>query len=131
MRLEITNDTTNVVTWKIWVLNNDTLGNPSAQPIVLDGGTIPFDTWTTFVVMLIPDYTGDGQIKVWENGTQVIAWIGKVGYDPSTIVISAKKKAKASGWKMMAREQDDESGMGKLAVHSSAQVAQRGPQAVQ
>ena len=85
VRLEITNDTTNVVTWKIWVLNNDTLGNPSAQPIVLNGATIPFDTWTTFVVMLIPDYTGNGQIKVWENGTQVITWTGKVGYDPSTI----------------------------------------------
>ena len=85
VRIEITNDTTNVVTWKVWVLNNDTLGNPSAEPIVIDGGTIPFDTWTTFVVMLIPDYTGSGQIKVWQNGTQVIDWTGKVGYDPSTI----------------------------------------------
>lgn len=85
VRLEITNDTTDVVTWKIYILNNDTLGNPSATPIVLNGGTIPFDTWTPFVIMLIPDFNGNGQIKVWQNGIQVIAWTGKVGYDPSTI----------------------------------------------
>lgn len=85
VRIEITNDTTDQVTWKLWILNNDTLGNPSATPIVVDGGTIPFDTWSTFVVMLIPDYTGNGQIKVWQDGTQVIYWTGKVGYDPSTI----------------------------------------------
>jgi hypothetical protein len=66
-------------------LDNDTLGNPSSTPIVVDGGTVPFNTWTNFVVMLIPDYNGNGQIKVWQNGTQVIAWTGKVGYDPSTI----------------------------------------------
>jgi len=85
VRIEITNDTTNVVTWKIWILNDDTQGNPSSTPIVVSGGTIPFDTWNTFVVMLIPDYSGNGQIKVWQNGTQVITWTGKVGYDPSTI----------------------------------------------
>ena len=85
VRIEITNDTADVVTWKLWILNNDTLGNPSSVPIEIYGGTIPFDTWTKFVVMLIPDYTGNGQIKVWQDGTQVIAWTGKVGYDPSTL----------------------------------------------
>jgi hypothetical protein len=85
VRIAITNDTTSVVTFRVWVLNNDTLGNPSSVPIDIGGGTIPFDTWTTFVVMLIPDYTGSGQIKVWLNGTQIIYWTGKVGYDPSTI----------------------------------------------
>jgi hypothetical protein len=84
VRIEITNDTSDVVTWKLWILNNDTLGNPSASPVVVPGGTIPFDTWTTFVVMLIPDYHGTGQIKVWQDGAQVVEWTGKVGYDPST-----------------------------------------------
>jgi hypothetical protein len=84
VRMEITNATTSVVTFRFWVLNNDTLGNPSAVPIDIGGGTIPFDEWNTFVVMLIPDYTGNGQIKVWQNGTQIIYWIGKVGYDPAT-----------------------------------------------
>lgn len=84
VRLEITDATTTEVTFRFWVLNNDTLGNPSATPIDIGGGTIPFDTWTTFVVMLIPDYTGSGQIKVWLNGAQIITWTGKVGYDPST-----------------------------------------------
>lgn len=84
VRMEITNATTSSVTFRFWVLNNDTKGNPSAVPIDIGGGTIPFDTWTTFVVMLIPDYTGSGQIKVWLNGTQIIGWVGKVGYDPAT-----------------------------------------------
>jgi len=85
VRLEITSATTDAVSFEFWVLNNDTLGNPSATPIIIGGGTIPFDAWTTFVVMLIPDYTGNGQIKVWQNGNQIIYWTGKVGYDPSTI----------------------------------------------
>jgi hypothetical protein len=84
VRFEITNATTSTVTFRVWLLNNDTLGNPSAIPIDVGGGTIPFDTWTTFVVMLIPDYTGSGQIKVWLNGTQIVSWVGKVGYDPAT-----------------------------------------------
>ncbi len=85
VRMEITNATSNVVTFRFWVLNNDTLGNPSSVPIDIGGGTIAFDQWNTFVVMLIPDYTGSGQIKVWQNGTQIVTWTGKVGYDPSTI----------------------------------------------
>jgi hypothetical protein len=84
LRLEVTNATTSAVTFRFWVLNNDTLGNPSATPIDIGGGTIPFDAWTRFVVMLIPDYSGGGQIKVWVNGTQIITWAGKVGYDPTT-----------------------------------------------
>jgi hypothetical protein len=83
--LHITGDTTNVVSWELWTFNNDTLGNPSSTPIVVGSGTIPFDQWTSIVVMIIPDYTGSGQIKMWQNGTAVVNWTGKVGYDPSTI----------------------------------------------
>jgi len=85
VRLEITSATRHVVSFEFWVLNNDTLGNPSAVPIVIGGGTIPFDAWSTFVVMLIPDYSGNGQIKVWQNGSKIVSWTGKVGYNPNTI----------------------------------------------
>ena len=84
VQMEITAATTRSVTYRFWVLNNETLGNPSAVPIDVGGGTIDFDAWNTFVVMLAPDYTGSGQVKVWQNGTQIISWTGKVGYDPST-----------------------------------------------
>ncbi len=85
VRLAITDTPANSVTFRFLVLNNDTLGNPSATPIDIGGGTIPFDTWNAFVVMLLPDHTGSGQIEVWHNGTSIITWTGKVGYDPSTI----------------------------------------------
>jgi hypothetical protein len=35
--------------------------------------------------MLMPDHTGAGRIKVWQDSAVVIDWVGKVGYDPSTI----------------------------------------------
>jgi Dockerin type I domain/PEP-CTERM motif len=31
------------------------------------------------------DYTGAGQIELWQNGTQLVNWTGAVGYNPSTI----------------------------------------------
>jgi hypothetical protein len=34
--------------------------------------------------MVIPDYTGNRQVKLWMNGTQVVDWIGYVGYNPNS-----------------------------------------------
>jgi hypothetical protein len=65
--LHITGDTTSVVSWELWVFNNDTLGNPSSTPSVVGSGTIPFDQWTSIVVMIIPDHTGACQVKMWQN----------------------------------------------------------------
>jgi hypothetical protein len=85
LRIAITDATTDEVTFRVWVMNNDTKGNPSSVPIDIGGGTIPFDTWTSFVVMTIPNHTAGGEVKVWLNGTQIITWVGKLGYDPTTI----------------------------------------------
>ena len=31
------------------------------------------------------DYSGNGQIELWQNGTLLVNWTGAVGYDPTTI----------------------------------------------
>ena len=82
--MAINNKTKDAATWDIEILNNDTLGNPSSKSIAVKGATIAFDRWTTFVVMLTPDFKGNGEIKVWQDGTQVVDWKGKVGYDPAS-----------------------------------------------
>jgi hypothetical protein len=84
LRLAVTSETTKVVSYKFLVKNDDTLGNPSAPDVELGGGEIPFDTWTTFVVLTAPDFTGQkGEVRVWMNGKERFVWKGKLGYDPS------------------------------------------------
>jgi hypothetical protein len=84
LRLAVTSDTTQVVSYRFHVKNDDTLGNPSAKDLEIGGGTIPFDTWTTFVVLAVPDHTGrKGEVRVWVNGEERVAWSGRLGYDPS------------------------------------------------
>ena len=84
LRLGITSETSNVVSYKFYVMNDNTLGNPSAKALEIGGGEIPFDTWTTFVVLTIPDFTGrKGEVRVWMNGKKQFEWKGKLGYDPS------------------------------------------------
>lgn len=85
LRLAITDATTDAVTFRFLVLNDDTKGNPSAVPVDIGGGVIPFDTWTTFVVMTLPDHRGAGEVEVWLDGERIIAWAGKLGYDPAAI----------------------------------------------
>lgn len=62
--------------------NNTTTANPSAcKPIYQ--GTITKGTWNTFVIMTILRNTNDsqdGEVKLWQNGTQLCDWLGRVGY---------------------------------------------------
>ena len=85
LSVTITGGTPSAAKYEVRVYNNATLGNPSSVPLVLGTGTIPLDTWTPFVVMSIMDYSGQGQVKLWQDGTQLIGWTGAVGYDPTTI----------------------------------------------
>ena len=71
------------VHYQFWVLNDDTLGNPSAQPQVAGEGDIPLDAWNRFEVMITPDFAGNGEIAVWLDDKKVVQWRGKVGYTPS------------------------------------------------
>ena len=44
------------------------------------------DTWYAVVIYLAPRYTnGNGQIKLWINGTQYADWTGNIGYDPAAV----------------------------------------------
>jgi hypothetical protein len=85
LSLVVDGGTTSAANYELIVHNNSTLGNPSAPTIVLGTGTIPYDTWTTFVVMTIMDFSGAGQVKLWQNNTQLLAWTGSDAYDPTTI----------------------------------------------
>jgi hypothetical protein len=85
LSVTITGATATAANYEVRVYNNTTLGNPSSVPVILSTGTIPFDTWTNFTVMTLMDYTGGGQVKLWQNGSQLVNWTGAVGYDPTTI----------------------------------------------
>ena len=85
LSVTITGQNAGGATYAVRVYNNTTFGNPSSVPVVVSTGTIPLDTWTSFVVMSIMDYNGQGQVKLWQDGAQLAAWTGDVGYDPTTI----------------------------------------------
>ena len=85
LALDIIGETNGMVSYSLQVHNDATKGNPSSVPVTVGTGTIPFDSWNTFVVMTDMDYNGNGQIKLWQNGTLLMNWTGAVGYDPSTI----------------------------------------------
>jgi len=78
-------ETDGMVNYALLVHNDTTDGNPSSVPVTIGTGTIPFDQWTTFVVMTDMDYSGDGQVELWQNGNLLVNWTGAVGYNPSTI----------------------------------------------
>ena len=84
LRMAITGTSGSNVIYRFLVLNNDTLGNPSAVPLDIGGGTVPYGAWGAFVVYTKFNYAGGGVVTVWQNGTQVFTWTGKLGYDPST-----------------------------------------------
>jgi hypothetical protein len=74
----------NGVDVQVWLFNDQTGGDPSASPIIYDAGTVPWG-WNTFVLMVIPDYTGAGQVKLWVNSTLIIDEEGiYVGYNPDS-----------------------------------------------
>jgi hypothetical protein len=44
------------------------------------------DQWYAVVIYLAPRYTnGNGNIKLWINGTNYVDWTGNIGYDPSLV----------------------------------------------
>lgn len=75
----------NSATYKLQVLNDMTLGNPSSVPVILATGSIPFNSWNTFVTETTMGYNNNGNVQLWENGTLVVNWSGLVGYNPATI----------------------------------------------
>jgi Polysaccharide lyase len=85
LRMAITGSNGSHVSYRFWVLNNDTLGNPSAVPIDIGGGTVGYGNWNKFVVYTHWDYNGGGHVSVWQNHNLVLSWYGKLGYDPNTI----------------------------------------------
>ena len=86
--LHITSATTDAITMEVWISNGDTDGNASASSIVVPVGTVPFNQWNTFVLAVTPDYSGTtGNVQLWVNGTQMVNWSGKVGYNPNSCPI--------------------------------------------
>jgi hypothetical protein len=81
--LHVASADANGVDVQVWIFNDQTGGAPSSTPVVIDVGTVPYG-WNSVVMMVIPDYTGSGQVKLWVNGTQTVAWTGYVGYDPNS-----------------------------------------------
>lgn len=67
---------------KLFIRNNSTTANPSAATTIYTG-SIQKGEWNTFVLMTIMRNTTDtanGEIKLWQNGVEVIDWFGRVGY---------------------------------------------------
>ncbi|MFI5336647.1 MAG: hypothetical protein ACHQ5A_07675 [Opitutales bacterium] len=85
LRMALTGGDDHAVSYRFFVLNNDTLGNPSSVSRDIGGGQIPRETWTPFVVWTKFDFQGGGEVTVWQEGRQVFTWHGKLGYNPATI----------------------------------------------
>jgi hypothetical protein len=83
--LTITGGNSTTMNYELQVRNNSTKGNPSSVPVTVGSGTIPVGSWQTFNIMTIMDYNGAGQLKLWQNGTQLMSWTGNTCYDPNTI----------------------------------------------
>jgi hypothetical protein len=94
LQLEIIPDSnpSSPIRYRFLFRNNETGGNPTP----LKPNVIPFNSgvdntlkrgeWHTFIVYTKMRHTGladDGEVRVWHNGTEVIRWVGKIGYDPS------------------------------------------------
>jgi hypothetical protein len=73
-------------TISLCVRNMDT-GPDSAQPDkVVWTGKLPAGEWHRFVVMTSPDFAQpNGEVKLWIDGTRMVDWKGKIGYDPSVV----------------------------------------------
>ena len=85
LSVAITGGSAGAANYEVIAYNDATLGNPSSMPVVLGTGAIALDTWTTFVVQTTMNYSGNGQVKLWQNGSELVDWNGTVGYDPTTI----------------------------------------------
>jgi hypothetical protein len=85
LALDMIGENNGMVTYALLVHNDTTLGNPSSVPVIIGTGSIAFDSWNTFVVETDMDYSGSGQIQLWQNGNLLMSWTGAVGYNPSTI----------------------------------------------
>jgi len=85
LALDMEGESNGMVTYALIVHNDATYGNPSSIPVTLATGSIAFNSWNTFVVKTYMDYSGSGNIELWQNGNLIVNWTGAVGYDPSTI----------------------------------------------
>jgi Polysaccharide lyase len=83
LALELVGESNGMAQYNLVVHNDMTDGNPSSVPDTVWTGTLPFDSWNTFVVMTDMDYSGNGEIELWQNGNLLTTWTGVVGYDPS------------------------------------------------
>jgi hypothetical protein len=66
-------------------MHTNQFGNPSSVPIVLATGSITLNAWSTFVIGTTMDFSGNGHVQLWQNGTELVNWTGSDAYDPSTI----------------------------------------------
>jgi Polysaccharide lyase len=66
-------------------IRNPSTGPSSTTPDIelWSASMIDPDTWHTFLIYVEPRFAGDGEIKMWIDGTRVLAWSGAIGYDPT------------------------------------------------
>src|SRR5258708_10296040 len=70
--------------WQVDLRNNTTTGDSHNPAITLDGLTLNRDQWYFFVVLVYPNYTGAGRIRVWQDGALALDHsTDPIGYDPS------------------------------------------------
>lgn len=68
-------------------VRNSSVGPDSTNPDIeiWSHPVIAPDTWYTFIVYVKPRFDGNGEIKLWINGTKVADWVGAIGYDPTKV----------------------------------------------
>jgi hypothetical protein len=78
--ISLINDGNGNLKWQPWIMNETTGGSNSSVPIKVNTTGIARGQWVRFVMEVKLNYAGGGYVKVWQNGTQVVNWSGKVGY---------------------------------------------------
>jgi Polysaccharide lyase len=78
--VNLINDGNGNLKWQTWIMNEDSGGGNSDTPIVANTSNISRNAWQRFVVEVKMNYGGGGYVKVWQNGSLVVNWSGKVGY---------------------------------------------------
>jgi hypothetical protein len=67
--------------------NNNTQPGAPAGEIIIPGNTLTVGQWYKFEISVIPNYSKDGYVQVWQDGHSVIqTYSYVVGYDPTKVV---------------------------------------------
>jgi hypothetical protein len=68
-------------------VRNMTTGPDSSDPDleIWSDDLIEPDRWYTFLIYVKPRLDGNGEVKLWIDGTRVVDWTGSLGYDPSQV----------------------------------------------